>query len=140
MFLLIFFLPSVLATIKGRNRSEIFCLSLWMIYDDTSYLFLFIVGITYKEICEPVGPREARIRSSWHSWPQSRDRTHRSLVLHTSGVINCPDLNRKTVLKLSVCLSTFFYSQCSENVKVPNFFFSLLKQLELFKRFVPYDL
>ena len=120
---------------KGWTDLNYTLLSQQMIYDDV--VSSIYCQFTYKEVCEPVCPSEARIGSSWHSWPQSRDRAERSLVSQTAGVINSPDLDRKTVLKLAAWLSTFFtvLGKCKGQQN-----FSLLKQLELFKRFVPYDL
>ena len=127
-----FFLTFVLAT-KGWNWSK--TLLRLMIYDDIVYPFI-VVLFTYKEVCEPVGPSEACIRSSWHSWPQIRDRAERSLVLDTPGVINNPDLEQENCFK-TFRLSTFFWmlGKCKGQK-----LFTLLKQLELFERFVPYDL
>ena len=62
---------------------------------------------TYKEVCEPVCPSEARIGCSWHSWPQTGDRAERSLVLYTPRVINNPDLEQENCFK-TFRLSTFF--------------------------------
>ena len=123
----------VLAT-KRWNWSKTFCCPDWWFM--MTYSVSIYCCFTYKEVCEPVGPSKARIRRSWHSWPQCWDRAERSLMLYTPKVINNPDLEQENCFK-TFRLSTFFWMQGKcKGQKL----FTLLKQLELFERFVPYDL